>query len=75
MFEKLKKLFRPEQTFPELDVNNQDTSSPYGKHINGEVEKIRFTLDGELNTSLFEKGTLVTFTIGDRAVFSKFISR
>lgn len=63
------------ETDPALDLNNQETSSPYGKALQGSGEEVRFTLTGQLDTTVFEKGTLVTLTVGDKAVFSKFISK
>jgi hypothetical protein len=58
-----------------LDEKNQETSSPYGKALQGGSEKVKLNLEGQLETTVFEKGTLVTLTVGDRAVFSKFISK
>jgi hypothetical protein len=58
-----------------LDERNQETASPYGQHLGFNSEPIKLSLDGQLDVNHFEKGNLVTFTVNDKTVFSKFISK
>jgi hypothetical protein len=57
-----------------LDERNQETASPYGKYVGVTSEPFKLSLDGVIDVNLFEKGKLLTVTINDHTVFSKFIS-
>ncbi len=68
-----KELFAKRKLDP-LNPDDVDTRSPYGKHLSATDETVEFLLKGSLTTDKFAKGTIVTFTLADKTVFSKFIS-
>lgn len=76
MFSKfLNFVLRTKEKDPALDLDNQETSSPYGKYKSQTVNPVQVSLEGQLEKNYFEKGCLVTFRINDKPVFSTFISK
>jgi hypothetical protein len=68
-----KNLFAKRKLDP-LNPDHVDTRSPYGKHLAATDENVEVVLQGTLTTDKFTKGTIVTLTLADKTVFSKFIS-